>query len=42
MYANGNKLTKQQTSDTINDYFANIGLNLAKEIPQGPTMLNQD
>ena len=33
------KLNKQQTADTINDYFANIGLNLASNIPHGPTTL---
>ena len=37
--SDGSKLNKQQTADTINDYFANIGLNLASNIPQGPTTL---
>ena len=40
---NGEKLSKQQTVDSINEYFfADIGLNLARKIPQGPTTLHQD
>ena len=36
------KMGTNNTVDIIHDYVANIVLNLAKRIPQGPTTSNQD